>query len=83
MNLKEEQWDKMWDKIIKENDFEKAKEECKAADPLWPVGELQSKEQLIAELRIAGERMLIQSGVMRDWSDRFEALAKSLENNKV
>ena len=59
--------------------FEEAKRLCKAADPLWPVGDNISKSQLIAELRIAGERMEIQAGVMKDWSDRFFALAKSLE----
>ena len=59
--------------------FEEAKRLCKAADPLWPVGTLENKAQLAAELKIAGERMLIQSGVMKDWSDRLFALARSLE----
>lgn len=55
---------------------------CKSADPLWPVGRMESSEQMVAELRIAGDRMLIQSGVMKDWSDRFYALALSLEQSK-
>ncbi len=60
--------------------FEEAKILCKEVDPLWPVGSLENKAQLVAELKIAGERMLIQSGVMKDWSDRFFALARSLES---
>jgi len=56
---------------------------CKVADPLWPVGEMKNRSQMVAELRIAGERMLIQSGVMKDWSDRFYALALSLERSNT
>jgi hypothetical protein len=59
--------------------FEAAKAACKAADPLWPVGSLQSQRQLIEELKIAGERMEIQAGIMKDWSDRFFALAAAVQ----
>lgn len=54
--------------------------ECK----FYPVGEIKNTDQLIAELRIAGERMEIQAGVMKDWAERFYALANSLKKmNKI
>jgi hypothetical protein len=55
---------------------------CKENSPFWPVGEMQNIDQLIGELRIAGDRMLLQSGVMKDWSDRFYALADSLTKSQ-
>lgn len=44
----------------------------------WPVGEIESLGQIIAELRIAGQRMEIQAGVMKEWSGRFCGLADAL-----
>ena len=46
--------------------------------PYFPVGEMQNIGQLIAELRIAADRMRIQSGVMKEWAERYAALADSL-----
>jgi hypothetical protein len=38
---------------------------------------------VITELRIAGQRMEIQAGVMKDWSIRFYALAASIEEGQA
>lgn len=50
-----------------------------AAPHFWPVGHINTIGQVIAELRIAGQRMEIQAGVMKQWSERFFALAESLK----
>jgi hypothetical protein len=59
------------------NDDE-AREHCKQTVPFWPVGEVTSA-QLLVELRLAGQRLEIQAGVMKQWSERFYTLAASLE----
>ncbi len=47
--------------------------------PFYPVGEIENVGQIIAELKIAGERMEIQAGVMKQWSERFYAFAAALD----
>lgn len=44
----------------------------------YPVGNIENIGQIISELRIAGERMEIQAGVMKLWSERFHAFAAAL-----
>jgi hypothetical protein len=47
-------------------------------EEFYPVGNIKNIGQIISECAIAGERLEIQSGVMKDWSERFYALSKSL-----
>jgi len=47
------------------------------------VGEIKDAGQLAAELKIAGERMEIQAGVMKQWSERFYELAAALAKHDV
>lgn len=49
--------------------------------PFWPVGMIENRGQVAAELRIAGQRMAIQAGVMKDWAERFFALADALSTS--
>lgn len=47
-----------------------------------PVGEIKNLSQIISELRIAGQRMEIQAGVMKQWSQRFTAFADALSGKQ-
>jgi hypothetical protein len=51
----------------------------KQVPQFWPVGQIESPGQIVAELRIAGQRIEIQAGVMKEWAGRFFALAASME----
>jgi len=48
----------------------------------YPVGKIQNLKQIIIELKIAGERLKIQAGVMKQWSERFYAFAEALSETK-
>lgn len=49
----------------------------------YPVGQIEGVGQIIAELRIAGDRMSLQAAVMKDWSERFYAFAAALDEART
>lgn len=48
--------------------------------PFYPVGEIKNIGQIINELKLVGERMEIQAGVMKDWAYRFHQFSEALKN---